>query len=94
MAPATIIGGLLGLGVQLYCNAVRKLPLMRNPWEHVLFIGAGAAFGNWLVDFEERTALELKGRKGVRGKGWGPWEVTSCNPGGGVITALARGPIL
>ncbi|KAL6779359.1 hypothetical protein ACKKBG_A12015 [Auxenochlorella protothecoides x Auxenochlorella symbiontica] len=60
MAPATIIGGLLGLGVQLYCNAVRKLPLMRNPWEHVLFIGAGAAFGNWLVDFEERTALELK----------------------------------
>ncbi len=38
---------------------MRKLPLMRNPWEHVLFIGLGAYAGNWLVEFEERTAAEL-----------------------------------
>lgn len=25
--------------LQLYANAVRKLPLMRNPWEHVIAIG-------------------------------------------------------
>ena len=26
-------------GVQLYANAIRKLPLMRSPWEHVIAIG-------------------------------------------------------
>ena len=53
------VGSLLGLGVQLYANAVRKLPLMRNPWEHVIGIGLGGYAGKWLVEFEERTALEL-----------------------------------
>lgn len=24
---------------QLYANAIRKLPLMRSPWEHVIAIG-------------------------------------------------------
>lgn len=29
-ATATLLGGAMGLGVQLYSNAVRKLPLMRS----------------------------------------------------------------
>lgn len=60
--PAAVIGGLAGLGIQLYVNTIRKLPLLRNPWEHVILVGAGAAFGNWLVDFEERTAEDVRGR--------------------------------
>lgn len=33
-ATATLVGSALGLGVQLYSNAVRKLPLLRSalPW--------------------------------------------------------------
>ena len=64
---AAVIGGLMGLGVQLYVNTVRKLPLFRNPWEHVLLVGAGAAFGNWIVDFEERTAEDVRGEAA---RGW------------------------
>lgn len=29
--------------LQLYANAVRKLPMMRNPWEHVIAIGLVSA---------------------------------------------------
>lgn len=56
----TAFGALLGLGVQLYSNAVRKLPLMRSPWEHVIAVGIGGATGQWLVGFEERTSVELE----------------------------------
>ena len=52
----------MGLGVQLYVNAVRKLPLMRNPWEHAIWAGAGAAFGTWIVSFEKETEKELTGQ--------------------------------
>lgn len=68
MASGAVIGSALGLGIQLYANAVRKLPLMRNPWEHVLFIGAGAYAGNWLVEFEERTGRELEEILAARAK--------------------------
>jgi len=41
----TVFGAMLGLGVQFYSNAVRKLPLMRNPWEHVIAVGVGGVAG-------------------------------------------------
>ena len=39
---------------------VRKVPLMREPWEH--FIGAGvcAYLGNELVKYTERTEKEIE----------------------------------
>lgn len=76
MATATLIGGLLGLSGQLYCNAIRKLPLMRNPWEHVIAIGIGAAFGDWVVRYEEATAADVRGEAGVHAEsvGQGLWE--------------------
>lgn len=58
---APLFGAVLGVGVQLYVNAVRKLPLMRDPWLHVLWAGAGASFGTWLVSFEDRTEKDLAG---------------------------------
>jgi len=61
VASAPLMGAALGLGVQLYVNAVRKLPLMRSPYLHVLWAGAGASFGAWLVDFEDRTEKDLAG---------------------------------
>lgn len=66
---APVFGAVLGVGVQLYVNAVRKYPLMRTPWMHVAWAGAGAAFGTWLVDFEERTEKDLTGARRVLGAG-------------------------
>ena len=62
MVSPTILGAVMGFGVQLYANAVRKLPLMQAPWQHAVAAGAGAAFGSWLLAFEERTEKDLKGR--------------------------------
>lgn len=61
MVSATLVGAIMGLGVQFYANAIRKVPLMRNPWQHVILAGTGAAFASWVVDFETRTQKELEG---------------------------------
>ena len=68
-ASIPVLGAAMGVGIQLYVNAVRKLPVMRDPWLHVLWAGAGASFGTWLVGFEERTEKDLTGagRMGLRG---------------------------
>ncbi|XP_078445990.1 excitatory amino acid transporter [Wolffia australiana] len=58
-ATATAIGVLLGLGTQIYSNALRKLPLMRHPWEHVLGMGLGAVFVNQLVSWNEKLHEDL-----------------------------------
>ena len=38
---------------------LRKVPMLRDPWEHVLLIGIGAYCGDWLTKYEERTAKEV-----------------------------------
>ncbi|KAE8797478.1 hypothetical protein D1007_27335 [Hordeum vulgare] len=58
-ATPTIIGALLGLGTQMYSNALRKLPYMRHPWEHVLGMGLGVVFVNQLVKFDEKVKVDL-----------------------------------
>ncbi|CAI5512938.1 unnamed protein product [Closterium sp. Naga37s-1] len=59
-ASATLVGAAMGLGVQFYSNAVRKLPLMRHPWEHLLGMGIGAYAANQLVAFEVKAAADLE----------------------------------
>ncbi|KAL8251462.1 hypothetical protein R6Q59_035155 [Mikania micrantha] len=58
-ASATMIGALLGLGTQMYSNALRKLPYMRHPWEHVLGMGLGAVFANQLVKWDAKLQQDL-----------------------------------
>uniref|UniRef100_K4A1B3 Excitatory amino acid transporter n=3 Tax=Setaria TaxID=4554 RepID=K4A1B3_SETIT len=58
-ATPTIIGALLGLSTQMYSNALRKLPYMRHPWEHVLGMGLGAVFVNQLVKFDDKVKEDL-----------------------------------
>ncbi|XP_076881983.1 uncharacterized protein LOC143530296 [Bidens hawaiensis] len=58
-ASATMIGALLGLGTQMYSNALRKLPYMRHPWEHVLGMGLGAVFANQLVKWDANLQQDL-----------------------------------
>ncbi|WVZ23901.1 hypothetical protein V8G54_002445 [Vigna mungo] len=56
---ATTIGALLGLGTQMYSNALRKLPYMRHPWEHVVGMGLGAVFVNQLLKWEAQVEQDL-----------------------------------
>ncbi|KAL1567693.1 hypothetical protein AAHA92_03146 [Salvia divinorum] len=56
---ATMFGALLGLGTQVYSNALRKLPYMRHPWEHVLGMGLGALFVNQLIKFDAKAQEDL-----------------------------------
>ncbi|XP_059656518.1 uncharacterized protein LOC132303314 [Cornus florida] len=58
-ATAVTIGALLGLGTQMYSNALRKLPYMRHPWEHVLGMGLGALFVNQLVKWDGKLQEDL-----------------------------------
>ncbi|KAH6764786.1 excitatory amino acid transporter [Perilla frutescens var. hirtella] len=56
---ATLFGALLGVGTQMYSNALRKLPYMRHPWEHVLGMGLGALFVNQLIKFDAKAQDDL-----------------------------------
>lgn len=56
---ATAIGALLGLGTQMYSNALRKLPYMRHPWEHVLGMGLGVVAVNQLLKWEAQVEQDL-----------------------------------
>ncbi|GMH20829.1 hypothetical protein Nepgr_022671 [Nepenthes gracilis] len=56
---ATMIGALLGLGTQMYSNALRKLPYMRHPWEHELGMGLGMVFVNQLVKWDAKLKDDL-----------------------------------
>ncbi|KAJ0966218.1 hypothetical protein J5N97_027356 [Dioscorea zingiberensis] len=58
-ATSTMIGALLGLGTQMYSNALRKLPYMRHPWEHVLGMGLGVVFVNQLVKYDAKLKEDL-----------------------------------
>ncbi|KOM25520.1 hypothetical protein LR48_Vigan107s003900 [Vigna angularis] len=55
---ATTIGALLGLGTQMYSNALRKLPYMRHPWEHVVGMGLGVVFVNQLFKWDAQLELD------------------------------------
>ncbi|XP_019462496.1 PREDICTED: uncharacterized protein LOC109361485 [Lupinus angustifolius] len=56
---ATALGALLGLSTQMYSNALRKLPYMRHPWEHVVGMGLGAIFVNQLLKWEAQVEKDL-----------------------------------
>ncbi|KAG9148412.1 hypothetical protein Leryth_027657 [Lithospermum erythrorhizon] len=58
-ATATMIGALLGLGTQMYSNALRKLPYMRHPWEHLLGMGLGSVFVTQLVKWDAKLQVDL-----------------------------------
>eukprot|EP00240_Pyramimonas_obovata_P019026 CAMPEP_0118931964 /NCGR_PEP_ID=MMETSP1169-20130426/8832_1 /TAXON_ID=36882 /ORGANISM="Pyramimonas obovata, Strain CCMP722" /LENGTH=71 /DNA_ID=CAMNT_0006874547 /DNA_START=98 /DNA_END=313 /DNA_ORIENTATION=+ len=49
-----------GLFIKLFSNGLRKVPLMREPWEHVLLMGAGAMAANAYVQYETQIEAEVK----------------------------------
>ena len=57
-ATATMLGALLGLGTQMYSNALRKLPYMRRTFSHLF---------TWNPNFIQFSLIPLNSTK------WGPW---------------------
>nr|ABK21463.1 unknown [Picea sitchensis] len=60
----TLAGACLGLTTQLLSNGMRKLPLMRHPWEHVIGMGLGALFTNQLIQWEAKLQEDLDKKLG------------------------------
>jgi len=56
---STLTGASIGLGLQFYSNAVRKLPLFRQPWLHVAFLTAGAVAGSKYPQWECKLREEV-----------------------------------
>eukprot|EP00591_Stephanopyxis_turris_P006015 CAMPEP_0195517814 /NCGR_PEP_ID=MMETSP0794_2-20130614/11748_1 /TAXON_ID=515487 /ORGANISM="Stephanopyxis turris, Strain CCMP 815" /LENGTH=76 /DNA_ID=CAMNT_0040646687 /DNA_START=65 /DNA_END=295 /DNA_ORIENTATION=+ len=52
-------GAAMGVGLQLYSNAVRKLPLLRSPWMHAAFLGTGAYLGSKVEGWEKATTDKI-----------------------------------
>lgn len=59
------MGGLSGLMLQLYANGVRNMPMMYQPWLHVMWVGAGVYGGVKYEQFEidNKEALDEKHRQ-------------------------------
>ena len=53
-------GATAGVGLQVYSNTVRRLPMMRHPWEHVAFAIGGAWAASSLVAWEGEQKEELR----------------------------------
>jgi len=59
MPSGYTVGAIFGFVTVLYSNGVRKVPLMREPWEHFIAAGIGAWCGNALVEYVERTERDI-----------------------------------
>ncbi|KAL2343587.1 hypothetical protein Fmac_004872 [Flemingia macrophylla] len=55
---ATAIGALLGLKCQIHSNSLRKLPIMRHPWEHLVAMGLGVVFVHQLFKWRDQTEMD------------------------------------
>ncbi|WPT12653.1 hypothetical protein PSENEW3_00002497 [Picochlorum sp. SENEW3] len=63
---ATIVGALLGVGVQLYANVAQKLPALSSPWRHAASAVIGAGVASLVLDVEERATKDVQERMAAR----------------------------
>ncbi|KAI8109514.1 hypothetical protein M9434_000796 [Picochlorum sp. BPE23] len=63
---ATVVGALLGVGVQLYANVAQKLPALSSPWRHAASAVIGAGFASLVLDVEERATKDVQERMAAR----------------------------
>ncbi|CAI5720711.1 unnamed protein product [Peronospora destructor] len=54
------VGTLMGLSTKIGSNVLQKVPYMRHPWEHLLFMGAGAGLGSYLQNKYHRDLKEVE----------------------------------
>ncbi|QDZ24728.1 hypothetical protein HOP50_14g72650 [Chloropicon primus] len=67
-ASAALFGGALGFMTQVYSNAVRRLPVLRKPWEHGIAGLVGAGFGVGVINMEERLRVYIEEQTQARSR--------------------------
>ncbi|GMH33410.1 hypothetical protein BSKO_01244 [Bryopsis sp. KO-2023] len=60
MPTPAIFGALVGVTLQIYANAVRKVPVWRSPWEHAIWGGLGAAAFSYGAQKKADLEVEVK----------------------------------
>lgn len=58
--------GAVGFSVACTANLARKLPAMRQPWEHVILAGAGYYVGSKMPGWKETNRREVAKLEGGR----------------------------
>eukprot|EP00540_Astrosyne_radiata_P006172 CAMPEP_0116864020 /NCGR_PEP_ID=MMETSP0418-20121206/24578_1 /TAXON_ID=1158023 /ORGANISM="Astrosyne radiata, Strain 13vi08-1A" /LENGTH=78 /DNA_ID=CAMNT_0004499171 /DNA_START=13 /DNA_END=246 /DNA_ORIENTATION=+ len=56
---AALVGGASGFGIQIFANAMRKVPLSRQPWNHVGLFLVGCWAGNAYVRLERNLLDDI-----------------------------------
>ena len=54
-----LFGSLSGLFIGVYSNGVRKLPLLRKPWEHLVLMGFMGYLGHQYPAIEDATLARV-----------------------------------
>eukprot|EP00541_Cyclophora_tenuis_P005218 CAMPEP_0116550934 /NCGR_PEP_ID=MMETSP0397-20121206/5691_1 /TAXON_ID=216820 /ORGANISM="Cyclophora tenuis, Strain ECT3854" /LENGTH=78 /DNA_ID=CAMNT_0004075797 /DNA_START=58 /DNA_END=291 /DNA_ORIENTATION=- len=74
---SVLVGGFSGLSIQFMSNAIRKVPLSREPWNHVGMFILGCWAGNQYCKVEEQLVDDINELRAERGmppmivtKGW------------------------
>ncbi|CBK24815.2 uncharacterized protein [Blastocystis hominis] len=57
---AGLTGCCIGLLTKLYSNSLRKLPYMREPWEHLIYMGVGGFSFYYAKKFIDREKNSLR----------------------------------
>ena len=62
-------GAVTGVGVMMWSNALRRMPLMTSPWEHAIGAVIGGSLGYSIAAWEAREeAVVAQARAAVRVK--------------------------
>mmetsp|Transcript_24448 Transcript_24448/g.30080 ORF Transcript_24448/g.30080 Transcript_24448/m.30080 type:complete len:90 (-) Transcript_24448:202-471(-) len=64
---AALIGGVSGTSIHMMTNAMRKVPLSRQPWLHVTYFFAGMWAGNVYVGVERNLVDDINQLRQDRG---------------------------
>jgi len=54
-----LFGAVSGFGIAMMTNATRKIPLSREPWNHVMLTVFGYWAGNYYVKTEKRLVQDI-----------------------------------
>lgn len=61
-----LFGSLSGLFIGVYSNGVRKLPLLRKPWEHLVLMGVMGYLGHQYPAIEDATLARVNAMREER----------------------------
>ncbi|PXF47028.1 hypothetical protein BWQ96_03218 [Gracilariopsis chorda] len=59
MSSTALAYGCMGFALAAFSNGVRKLPVMRRPWEHVMYFGIGTWLGSKVDSFKTNNKALL-----------------------------------